>query len=400
MSGSQIIWDAPGSAAPPPIKWDDEKQPGFLDREIPLDSYKNATLSGVQSIGRGFRDAGRGLVQTAEHPIEAIKSLGDLPSEVKQVPAAIHDIDQSSDPVGTYAKVAQDTAGQGAAQATIGAATEGIGKVAGPPIVRGVVKGINRGLEKAPGSIGAAIGAATPVPGGSMIGYALGKELLPKLRIPGEEFGLPKPVFPGAHLPEAPPVFPGANLPEHPGTFTGAHLPEAPPPEVLQARGLAEGTHSGEPLPGGALKSIPKPRGMTAPETMIPKPSAPIEKPAFPPEPPRFRGSSNDIREVIHSTPEAGTPEDQLDDHALQQEMNEDLEKHGWKADSDARKEFIARNSTGETKGSLIAKANAARATAASARPVEPTPADADLEELGRKSIEMVKARKGKIAKP
>src|ERR1017187_6910508 len=33
--------------------------------------------------------------------------------------------------------------------------------------------------------------------------------------------------------------------------------------------------------------------------------------------------------------------------------MNWDLERHGWAADSEARREFIARNSTGVTKAEL-----------------------------------------------
>jgi hypothetical protein len=44
---------------------------------------------------------------------------------------------------------------------------------------------------------------------------------------------------------------------------------------------------------------------------------------------------------------------DSLDDRATQQEMNWDLEKHGYRAESEARREFIARNSTGITKGDL-----------------------------------------------
>ena len=38
--------------------------PGILDREIPLTSYGNATLSGMQSIGRGVRAAVQGIGQT------------------------------------------------------------------------------------------------------------------------------------------------------------------------------------------------------------------------------------------------------------------------------------------------------------------------------------------------
>src|SRR5580704_1803445 len=43
-------------------------QPGFLDKQIPLDSYKDATLSGVQSVGRGIRDAAKGVWNTIAAP--------------------------------------------------------------------------------------------------------------------------------------------------------------------------------------------------------------------------------------------------------------------------------------------------------------------------------------------
>lgn len=41
------------------------------------------------------------------------------------------------------------------------------------------------------------------------------------------------------------------------------------------------------------------------------------------------------------------------DDAGVSQEMNWDLEKHGYRAESEARREFISRNSTGVTKGSM-----------------------------------------------
>jgi hypothetical protein len=110
----------------------------FLDKEIPLDSYTHATESGLQSIGRGFRGVGQGLKKMVTHPIEAaddtVNAIADLPSQIRQVPGAIHDINQSPDPTGTYLKVGQETAGQGAAQAATAAATEGIGKGIGPVV--------------------------------------------------------------------------------------------------------------------------------------------------------------------------------------------------------------------------------------------------------------------------
>lgn len=171
-------------------------EPGFLDKEIPLDSYTHATESGLQSIGRGIRGAGEGLYNTIRHPIDTaagtLKSIRDIPSTVAQVPGAIRDINQSPDPLGTYAKVAQETAGQGAGQALVALGTEGLGRAIpklAPPIVRTVAKGTNAALEHAPGMIGAAAGETVGHP---VLGYAVGRTVLPKLRIPGERFGLPE----------------------------------------------------------------------------------------------------------------------------------------------------------------------------------------------------------------
>lgn len=101
---------------------------GFLDKDIPLDSYTNATLSGVQSIGRGLRDTAQGIVNTVRHPIDTLKGMAELPSQAAQVPGAIRDINASPDPLGTYAKVGQETAGQGVGQAAAALATEGLAR--------------------------------------------------------------------------------------------------------------------------------------------------------------------------------------------------------------------------------------------------------------------------------
>lgn len=215
---------------------------GFLDREIPLTSYGNATLQGLQTIGRGTRDAAIGIGRMVAHPIDTAKSMAELPSQAADVPAAIKDINASPDPTGTYAKVAQETAGQGAGQAILGIAADvapraigplvkpalrGVAKVAAP-VVRGVVKGTNATLERAPGLLGAGAGAAIGheigMPGaGAAIGYGVGRELLPKLKLPGENFGNPIPTFSDVPL-----------GPEHPGIFSDTPLgPEKPAPEVL-----------------------------------------------------------------------------------------------------------------------------------------------------------------------
>lgn len=140
--------DQPSTSAPPPLppgytldsgQGDQKPQPGFLDKDIPLDSYGNATLSGVQSIGRGLRGAFQGIEQTIAHPIDTLKGVADLPSQAAQVPGAIKDINASPDPTGTYAKVAQETAGQGAGQALLALGTDGLIKGATSAPVRGAL---------------------------------------------------------------------------------------------------------------------------------------------------------------------------------------------------------------------------------------------------------------------
>ena len=79
----------------------------------------------------------------------------------------------------------------------------------------------------------------------------------------------------------------------------------------------------------------------------------------------------DDIRKAVKSgnyIPEKptaiqpGMSADQLEDHAIQQEMNWNLQRHGWSAESEARREFIARNSTGITKDELITRVGGAPA--------------------------------------
>jgi hypothetical protein len=157
-----------------------------------------------------------------------------------------------------------DTAGvmgHTAAVPAVMAATEGLSEAipaavkAAPGAVRGAAKGANTVLAKAPGTVGAAVGAAvghaTGVPYGgevgAIIGGGVGREVLPKVQIPGEGFGFPNRVaggpvsapayqtpaerLPSAFqpLPKKPPVVPGTV--EQP--FKS--LSELPPQAVHQA---------------------------------------------------------------------------------------------------------------------------------------------------------------------
>ncbi|HEY1800094.1 MAG TPA: ParB N-terminal domain-containing protein [Terriglobales bacterium] len=124
-------------------------QSGILDREIPLDSYAHATEQGLQNIGRGVKQAVQGAWDAGKPPQTkgeaAIFAIGGPPAlasyrmlhgvaqtaeQATEVPGAIHDINQSADPTGTYLGVAGRTAGEGAGQALTALGTEGAARVA------------------------------------------------------------------------------------------------------------------------------------------------------------------------------------------------------------------------------------------------------------------------------
>jgi len=251
-------------------------EPGFLDRDIPLAGHwYNPTLSGVQSIGRGFRAIGQGVADTLDphvHPGEegfevpnvpgvvarpiarVLRGAGETAAQVPEIPGAIRDINVSHDPLAHYAKAAQDTAGEGAAQAVTAAATEGV--------VRGV-RAIPRNVSTAPVRLTARMAEAAanqklvPVKPILKIMTPADEAGALHLKVPGRDLGLePKPVFPGANLPEHPGTFPGAPYPEHPGLFPGANLPETPAPEQLNPSLISKA----RTLPGQIGKEVIRPK--------------------------------------------------------------------------------------------------------------------------------------------
>jgi hypothetical protein len=295
-------------------------QPGFLDREIPLTSHTAATESGLQSIGRGVRDAVKGTwnqiaqppQDDAEKAIGAIgpaalplyrtlRGIGHTAQDALQMVGAVHDINESADPLGTYAKAAQEIAGQGAGQALTALATEGAAKAA-PAIadtlgsstkmtapIRTAVRATNKVLEKAPGSIGASVGAgvghATGIPGaaevGGAAGYALGKELLPQVKIPGEHFGLPDSVEGG---PESAPEYqPPAVAPAKAAAPPAAAPPAAAPQSTATPAAVEKQLNDalgGKPLqPGVSLRNQGKvPAAASLPEGFTPVESSSVLK--------------------------------------------------------------------------------------------------------------------------
>ena len=128
--------------------------------EIPETSYGAATWGAVKGIASDTVDAVKGAAnflkptpqsddeQTAydaagiggmfAHRIySSLKGSAVSPLEIA---SAIHDINNSKDPVGTYLKVAQKTASQGAGQALTALATEGVVKAV--PMVPDVASGV------------------------------------------------------------------------------------------------------------------------------------------------------------------------------------------------------------------------------------------------------------------
>jgi len=262
-----ITPDAPPqqSAAPVTITPD---EPGFLDKDIPLDSYTHATESGLQSIGRGVRGAlygGWNALKTAGQAWNDPKAdVGDaiLPDpHLEQVPGAIKDINASPDPAGTYAKVGQETAGQGAGAALIALATEGAGRL---PAGR---------MAKTAGSV--VKGVAEDIPVVRQAG---------KLRQYWDA-SAPKPTYPGAPEPATPPteVTQAASLSRGPQpvqdpagslatipakaepvpTYPGASEPAVPDPALLKAQNLLYGPKPVED-PAAGLGQIPVRRGSLA----------------------------------------------------------------------------------------------------------------------------------------
>jgi len=151
-----------------------QPQPGILDREIPLDSYTHATESGLQSIGRGVRDAIKGTWSSLAAPPQdktekvvsalspaalplyrTLRGIGHTAEDATQIVGAIHDINSSADPTGTYLKVAQETAGQGAGQALTALATEGAGRAV-PAVAKAIPSA--RNVLRAAGKVATGVG--------------------------------------------------------------------------------------------------------------------------------------------------------------------------------------------------------------------------------------------------
>jgi hypothetical protein len=165
------------------------EKPGILDTisnkletvsNQPLTSHVAATEAGLANVGQGVVQGIQGVASLLKGPQDehekAIhstggvggltayrlgKSLIDSAKGAAQVPAAIHDINQSPDPTGTYLSVAGKTAGQAGGQAALAVATEGAAKAA-PKVAGAVGEGLDtvrgKGVQTAEAGVKAAQG--------------------------------------------------------------------------------------------------------------------------------------------------------------------------------------------------------------------------------------------------
>lgn len=262
----------------------DEKPEG-IDNVIPLTSYGNAFGSGVQSIVRGFRDTAKGMWDTLGAPpkdkteaamftlggptlvpvYRTLVGAGHSIKEATQIASAVHDINNSSDPAGTYAKVLQETAGQGAAQALTALATEGVIKVA-PKVVEagsaaaGKVADTVRNIT--PKHVAAGVGGTAGAYGGAHIpgfggaggvtGAAIGAERGAALaeRLLGERANVP--LFPKKT--PIPPTVPGAGAAED---LEGVSSPQTEAAGEVPPEAQPVETASPEPAPPAAPPELP-----------------------------------------------------------------------------------------------------------------------------------------------
>lgn len=139
-------------------------------------------------------------------------------------------------------------------------------------------------------------------------------------------------------------------------------------PRVAHALQLADALGIGKDgvAPDATAENVPyagasaRGRKLPAAQATVPAAASPIQPVAAPQfaDRPRVTPSVQNIREdlaqVRNAEAQPNRPtDDSLEDRALQQQMNWDLERHGWAAESEARRRAIAGSSTGVTKSDL-----------------------------------------------
>ena len=153
------------------------------DTNVMLDSHAAATKQGVLNVIQGVSQGVQGLYKgvkgiasmmetpgvnpagdlTAGSAGQAVQNAQDVGQAVQsgaaqaaQVPGAVKDINQSADPLGTYAQVAAKTAGQAGGQALVAAGTEGLGRVV-PKVMQQGAKAVTavKDLKDVPAALSA-----------------------------------------------------------------------------------------------------------------------------------------------------------------------------------------------------------------------------------------------------
>lgn len=207
--------------------------------------------------------------------------------------------------------VAPEAIGTGAGNVIGGKLIEGApGAAAGaiektPPLVRAAARGANKALATYPKaigiSVGGAVGAATRIPYGAElgagIGASVGPEILPKIKIPGEGFGLPSrieggPAVAPKFVPAAVSGSPAVNSTAIPGTAPAATptVAEAAPVAAIPSAAATNPsllTKTGRIKPAvarGLQEQIERGLGNDKPAAAQPIASAPATEAAAPPK--------------------------------------------------------------------------------------------------------------------
>ena len=348
-----------------------------------------ATVHGLNDVAQSTKDAIKGVYESSAKPPQdagekgvfllggppalqtyrMLRGLGHSAADATHVAAAIHDINQSPDPLGTYAGAAERTAAQGAGQALTAIGTEGVTRAVPAltdlatsevaPAVRATVRGINKGLAKAPGTIGGTAGAAVGgylgghvgAEVGGAAGAMAGREILPQVRIPGEGFGLPDRVTGG---PEVAPQY------------------EAP----------AEG----EPAPEEPAQPLPKPKAKTVKQSTALGPNAQV----------RTQAQALGQPRTIVTDPATGRPEFS-DVVAAKQQTPAPVETKAAPVETPAAQPAV-KGTPAETPGpaadDLLQRLKGVADRIQKQETAAPGSADDDLVQQAQDSLDMVRARK------
>jgi hypothetical protein len=174
--------------------------------------------------------------------------------------------------------------------------------------------------------------------------------------------------------------------------ITQAEALRQPVNDIIDSAVPPEGQSKGDNLFTRALVDYHLDKGDVGQAEAVLDHAAAKTNPSWEPQRPQIVPAVKNIQDnaamvrQAESLADVRTPADAMDDRALQQEMNQDLENHGYRAASEARREFIARNSTGVGKGDLIQQAKGA------------TPPE-DLTQDWQKALDAIKNKTGQPVK-